>query len=143
MKHRVIINDDERVLRWMLSQYSVHLNEMLTIPKCIGLEVSGELVCAIRFSNHYGNSIQVHLIWNIAHISRRFITIALGYAFLQLGVEHLFATIESENYRCLKIARHIGMVDVATIPNWFGDVGANIMLLSKDIGLSYMLLNRF
>lgn len=88
----------------------------------IGLVQHGKLVAGVMYERFTGRSVFVSLAIDPGcYLDRQFVWAICDYPFNQLGVERVAATITSSNARSIRIAKHIGFVVAASIPDMFYD----------------------
>lgn len=75
----------------------------------IGVRRRGELIAGAVFEGFNGQNIWLHVAARSAHaLTRRFLALCLGYAFVTCGVQRMSAMVAASNSPCLRAARKLG-----------------------------------
>ena len=100
--------------------------DILGLPKqkafCIGNVVNGKLKAVVVYCGFSGKSCQIHIASQGSHwMTKSFLFAAFDYPFNKLGLKVILATISGKNKKSLRLSRHLGFQEIATIPDAHDD----------------------
>lgn len=100
---------------------------------CIGNVINDELKAVVLYGGFSGKSCQIHIVANGSHwMNREFLLEAFDYPFNKLGLKVIIATIAESNLKSLKLSRHLGFQEIATIPDAHDDGNLVILEMRPD-----------
>ena len=125
--------DVERVQMLMfLRAHGVHVQLSEDFQAIGRLNGEGKLIGVVGFNGFCGLTCWVHDAGEKNWLSMDFLRKIFSYPFIQLGMEHLFATVAASNARALRLNRHVGFRDFARIKNgWEKDEDLIILTMAK------------
>ena len=90
---------------------------------CIGQEIDGNLVAVVGYCSFMPKACQMHIaaVDEVNWMSRDLLWAAFDYPFNKLGVSVILGQVCGSNESALKLNRHLGFKDVATIPDAHND----------------------
>lgn len=85
---------------------------------CVGQVLGGELRAVVVYCNFQGESCNTHICsvgtnW----LNKEYLRFIFEYPFEILKLKVILGIIDGTNKKSLKLSRHLGFVDVATIPD--------------------------
>lgn len=92
------------------------------------LNATGRLIGVVAFNGFVGSCAHMHTGGVGNWVNRDLLIQSFNYPFVQLKLNYLFATVDSDNYRALKFDRHIGFKDWQILPEGSKD-GRNLHIL--------------
>lgn len=110
----------EHVARWTMEKIGSFTEGMTAV----GWEVDGVVVAGTAFENYNGNNMFGHQRIDSAPPREYWFQVA-NYIFNQTKCKRFTATVEADNYKAIKLNKHIGFVIEATLK----DAGRNGDLL--------------
>lgn len=110
----IVLDNQEYLFEWA----SKRLNLPAQPGFCIGNVVNGELKAVVVYCGLAGKSCQIHIASEGSHWSNKdLLWIVFDYPFNKLGLKVIIATIAGNNEKSLKLSRHLGFKEIATIPD--------------------------
>lgn len=89
---------------------------------CIGNELNGKLRAVVVYCGFSGQSCVIHIASEGHHwMTKGFLKIAFEYPFKILKLKVILATIAGNNEKSLRLSRHLGFQEVATIADAHND----------------------
>jgi RimJ/RimL family protein N-acetyltransferase len=84
----------------------------------LGQVLDGQIRAVVVFCNFYGKSCMIHVgsegnHWN----TKSFLRAVFDYPFNKLKLKVIIGTVAGNNEKALRLDRHLGFKDVATIPD--------------------------
>ena len=100
---------------------------------CIGNELSGELRAVVVYCGFGGKSCVMHIASEGSHwMTKGFLKIAFEYPFKNMGLKVILATISGKNEKSLRLSRHLGFQEVATIADAHNDGDLVILKMRSE-----------
>lgn len=81
----------------------------------IGLEHAGELIAGVLYEDWNGAHVVCHIAATGNWASRQYLGTIFDYPFNQLGVNRITVPVESANQACIRMVRHMGFEQEATL----------------------------
>ena len=100
---------------------------------CIGNELSGKLKAVVVYCGFSGKSCVIHIASEGQHwMTKGFLRMAFEYPFKNLGLKVILATICANNEKSLRLSRHLGFQEVATIADAHNDGDLVILKMRSE-----------
>lgn len=119
----MIITSREGAARWAMFDFlrarGVKLHRSDDFQALGRVGAAGELIGVVGYNGFCGLTCQIHAAGAGHWLSREFIFKAFDYPFRQCGMEHIFAPVAAKNMRSLRLVRHLGFTDFASIADGY------------------------
>lgn len=98
--------------------------------KGIGLERDGELVAGVLYEGYNGVNVWMHVggVPGSQWMTKGLLRIAFDYPFNQMGVQRVSGYVNASNHEALRLNRHLGFQEEATLHGAAPD-GGNVLIL--------------
>ena len=88
----------------------------------LGQVINNEIRAVVVYCNFYGKSCMIHVGSEGNHwATKSFLRAVFDYPFNKLKLKVIIGTVAGSNEKALKLDRHLGFKDVATIPDAHDD----------------------
>ena len=116
---RVVTDNQDHLRGWITGVLGMQFSPYATF---IGQEIDGEIKAVVAYDNILDKSCQMHTAAIVPNwISKDLLWACFDYPFNKLGLRVILASVASTNEEALKLDRHLGFKDVATIPDAHND----------------------
>jgi len=110
----IVFDNQEYLFEWA----SKRLDLPSQAAYCIGNVIDDELRAVVVYCGLAGKSCQIHIASEGSHwMSKDLLWVAFDYPFNKLGLKVIIGTIAGNNKKSLKLSRHLGFQEIATIPD--------------------------
>jgi L-amino acid N-acyltransferase YncA len=126
---RVTTDNQDQLQAWISKELGGDAPKNI---RCIGQEIDGEIKAVSSYSGFKGKSCNFSLAGNGNFMSKDFLWAMFDYPFNKLKLKVIIATISGINDKSLKLSRHLGFEEVATIADAHEDGDLVIMVMRRE-----------
>lgn len=126
---RVTTENQETLKAWICNKLNGQAAKDLM---CIGQEIDGNIKAVASYSNFQGKSCNFSLAGDGNFINKDFLWAMFDYPFNKLELKAIIATISGSNEKSLKLSRHLGFKEAATIADAHNDGDLVIMVMRRE-----------
>lgn len=128
---RKVVTDNQEYLKLWLSESLG--GDLPDNTQCIGQEIDGEVKAVAGYAAFKGKSCNFSLASNGSNwMNKDFLWAMFDYPFNKLNLKVIIATIAGNNDKSLKLSRHLGFKEIASIADAHQDGDLVIMIMKRE-----------